>query len=141
MCLLEEVLDWDSVRLRARSGTHRAADHPLRAHGRLAAICGLEYAAQAMAVHGALLAHAALVPGAPPLTGYIATLRDVRLQVARLDDIDTDLIAEAERLMGNERSASYELLLSSAGRVLVQGRATVLFDAAALRAAEGPGLT
>ena len=39
-----------------RASSHRAADNPLRAHGRLGAACGIEYAAQAMAVHGALLA-------------------------------------------------------------------------------------
>ena len=59
MCLLDEVL---SVGVRSESpaaaAAHRAADHPLRAHGRLGAACGIEFAAQAMAVHGALVAGA-----------------------------------------------------------------------------------
>jgi predicted hotdog family 3-hydroxylacyl-ACP dehydratase len=58
--------------------------------------------------------------------GYIVSVRDVRLHVARLDDITTDLIAQAERLMGNEHTATYELRLSSGGLPLVQGRATVV---------------
>jgi predicted hotdog family 3-hydroxylacyl-ACP dehydratase len=123
MCLLDEVLSWDAAQICAASGTHRMAGHPLAAAGRLAAICGLEYAAQAMAVHCALLTDAA---SGPARVGYIASVRDVRLHVARLDDITTDLIAQAERLMGNERTATYELRLSSAGRLLVQGRTTVV---------------
>src|SRR2546430_15076222 len=56
MCLLDEVLSWDAARIRCRSATHRSPDNPLRLHGRLGAACGIEYAAQAMAVHGALVA-------------------------------------------------------------------------------------
>ena len=59
MCLLDEVLSWDAARIRCRSATHRSADNPLRLHGRLGAACGIEYAAQAMAVHGALIAASA----------------------------------------------------------------------------------
>jgi predicted hotdog family 3-hydroxylacyl-ACP dehydratase len=55
MCLLDDVLSWDASRIRCRSASHRTPDNPLRAHGRLGAACGIEYAAQAMAVHGALV--------------------------------------------------------------------------------------
>src|SRR5256884_3247493 len=67
MCLLDEVLSWDAARIRCRSATHRSADNPLRLHGRLGAACGIEYAAQAMAVHGALIAASA------PLASTVAT--------------------------------------------------------------------
>jgi predicted hotdog family 3-hydroxylacyl-ACP dehydratase len=133
MCLLDVVLEWDAVQIRTASGTHRAPDHPLAAHGRLGAICGLEYAAQAMALHGALLAsRGGAPPDQPPLKGYLASVRGVRLHVARLDDIPTELIAAAERITGNEHTASYELRVSSAGRALVEGRATVVFEAGGL---------
>lgn len=59
MCLLDAVVSWDATRIRCRSASHRAPDHPLRAHGRLGIACGIEYAAQAMAVHGALVAASA----------------------------------------------------------------------------------
>src|SRR5580658_11189609 len=67
MCLLDEVLSWDATRIRCRSATHRSPDNPLRQHGRLGAACGIEYAAQAMAVHGALVAASA------PLASTITT--------------------------------------------------------------------
>src|SRR5262250_1492609 len=75
MCLLDEVLSWDAARIRCRSGSHRAADNPLRAHGRLGAACGIEYAAQAMAVHGALVA------ASDPLASTMA--RSVRRSIDR----------------------------------------------------------
>ena len=56
MCLLDAVLAWDSGQIHCRASSHRQPDNPLRAAARLGAACGIEYAAQAMAVHGALLA-------------------------------------------------------------------------------------
>jgi predicted hotdog family 3-hydroxylacyl-ACP dehydratase len=126
MCLLDEVIEWDTQHIRCVSRTHRAADHPLAAHGRLGIACGVEYAAQAMAVHGALTAGAA---GSRPQAGFLASLRDVRLLALRLDDIATDLICEAALIAGDRGSALYEFVLRSAGRQLLSGRATVVFDA------------
>jgi predicted hotdog family 3-hydroxylacyl-ACP dehydratase len=139
MCLLDEVLAWDAARIRCRSGTHRSPDNPLRAHGRLGAACGIEYAAQAMAVHGALIAASA--PLASTVSsqlrgsigagvGYLASVRNVALQVSRLDDLEEDLIAAAERITGDGRTVLYEFNVSSAGRVLMSGRASIVFDAA-----------
>lgn len=59
MCLLDSVAHWDDVRIHARSGSHARDDNPLRRDGRLRALHLCEYGAQAMAVHGGLLAQAA----------------------------------------------------------------------------------
>ena len=56
-------------------------------------------------------------------------LRDVRLHVLRLDDIETDLICDAALVAGDRGSAMYEFALCSEGRRLLSGRATVVFDA------------
>jgi predicted hotdog family 3-hydroxylacyl-ACP dehydratase len=132
MCLLDEVIAWDAGHIRCRSGTHRWPDHPLRSQNRLGIACGIEYAAQSMAVHGAL-AGGALSPGAPPAgaseIGFLAGLRDVRLHVARLDDLEAELLADAELIAGDHGSALYEFSLTSASRRLLSGRATVVFDA------------
>ena len=125
MCLLDEVMEWDARHIRCRSGTHRLPDHPLRSHGRLGAACGIEYAAQAMAVHGALTGGA---PGRSEV-GFLAALRDVRLHVLRLDDLDGELHCEAALVAGDRGSALYEFALQSAARQLLRGRATVVFDA------------
>jgi predicted hotdog family 3-hydroxylacyl-ACP dehydratase len=126
MCLLDEVVDWDAKHIRCRSSTHRAADHPLRSQGRLGVACGIEYAAQAMAVHGALAGGAKHTRSE---LGFLASLRDVRLQVMRLDDIETDLICEAALVAGDRGSALYEFALRSEALRLLSGRATVVFDA------------
>jgi len=138
MCLLDEVLAWDAVRIRCRSDTHRAADNPLRAHGRLGAACGIEYAAQAMAVHGALIAASAplastvsshLRGSIGATVGYLASVRNVALHVVRLDDLSADLIALAEHITGDSRTVLYEFSVWGAEQQLLSGRASIVFDA------------
>jgi predicted hotdog family 3-hydroxylacyl-ACP dehydratase len=138
MCLLDEVLSWDAGRIRCRSATHRAADNPLRAYGRLGAACGIEYAAQAMAVHGALVAASAPLASRVSTSvrssigaaiGYLASVRNVTLYVARLDDLEADLIAAAERITGDGRTVLYEFSVWGAVQPLLRGRASIVFDA------------
>jgi predicted hotdog family 3-hydroxylacyl-ACP dehydratase len=138
MCLLDEVLNWDAVQIRCRSATHHVPDNPLRAQGRLGAVCGIEYAAQAMAVHGALVGASAPLASAisaqvrastRPAIGYLASVRDVALRVTRLDDLEEDLIACAERVTGDGRTVLYEFSLSSAAQILLTGRASIVIEA------------
>ena len=134
MCLLDEVLSWDARHIRCRSATHRTADNPLRAHGRLGAACGIEYAAQAMAVHGALVAASAplasamstSVRGSAGTIGYLASVRNVALYVTRLDDLEADLIALAERVIGDGRTVLYEFSVWGAEQQLLSGRASIV---------------
>ena len=131
MCLLDEVIEWDAGHIRCRSGTHRAVDHPLRSRGRLGMACGVEYAAQAMAAHGALTAGAlrAGAAHARPAAGFLVGVRDLRLQVARFDDVEGDVICTAVLLAGDQHTALYEFALESGPQRLLSGRATVIFDA------------
>jgi predicted hotdog family 3-hydroxylacyl-ACP dehydratase len=125
MCLLDEILKFDQVKLSARSVSHRSAGHPLAVAGHLGIACGIEYAAQAMAVHGALQA----ADAARPAAGFLAALRQVRFFATTLDDIEGDIICEVTQLVGDLGSALYEFSLSAFGRRLLEGRATVVFDA------------
>jgi predicted hotdog family 3-hydroxylacyl-ACP dehydratase len=137
MCLLDEVLHWDATQIRCRSTTHRTCDNPLRAYGRLGAVCGIEYAAQAMAVHGALVGASAPLASSMseqvrdslgPAVGYLASVRSVTLHVGRLDDLPSDLIACAERLAGDARTVLYEFSVTSGQRVVLEGRASIVID-------------
>jgi predicted hotdog family 3-hydroxylacyl-ACP dehydratase len=123
MCLLDEVLDYDDAHLRCRSGTHRALDNPLRSHGQLGIACGIEYAAQAMAIHGSLV-HAERSEA-----GFLASVRQVRLWATRLDDIAADLICSVAYVAGDALSAMYEFNVMAQDRVLLEGRASVVLDA------------
>jgi predicted hotdog family 3-hydroxylacyl-ACP dehydratase len=127
MCLLESVLHWDSTTIRCGSRTHRDAANPLRTGGELPALCGIEYAAQAMALHGGL---AGTIAG-KPTTGYLASLRDVACREDRLDQPAGDLMVEAERLMGDEARVIYQFTLKVGEIEVLSGRATVVLDAAA----------
>src|SRR3984957_1427385 len=112
MCLLDEVLAWDPYHIRCSTGTHRALDNPLRSHDRLGIASGIEYCAQAMALHGALASAAAGAnAGAGSQVGLLASVRDVRLHVLRLDDIEADLLCEATRLAGDGFTALYAFAL------------------------------
>jgi predicted hotdog family 3-hydroxylacyl-ACP dehydratase len=125
MCLLDEVLDWDAQHIRCRTATHRAPDNPLRSRDRLGIACGIEYAAQAMALHGALAGGA----GRSSRVGLLASVRDVRLMGLRLDDIESDLICEVTHLAGDSLTALYEFALRDRDRSLLSGRASVILDA------------
>jgi predicted hotdog family 3-hydroxylacyl-ACP dehydratase len=129
MCLLDEVLSWDSRHIRCRSASHRRVDHPLRAHGHLGIACGIEYVAQAMAVHGAIGAEHSGSTAAKAEVGFLAGLRDVRMHAARLDDIESDLMCEVLRVAGDASSAIYTFSLDAGQRPLLSGRATVVLNA------------
>lgn len=134
MCLLDHVEAWDQERIQCRASSHRTADNPLRAYGRLGAACGIEYAAQAMAVHGALLAP----PGcSSPRVGYLVSVRGTRLHVPRLDDIAADLLVEATCITHSDNNVLYQFSVSAAGRLLLDGRAAVVLNAGPLTPASG----
>lgn len=126
MCLLDGVVQWDAARIRCVSRTHRDPENPLRAGGQLPAVCGIEYAAQAMAVHGGL---AGGISGRPK-AGYLVSLRDVVFRNSRLDDLDGDLIVDAEQLMGDRSRVIYQFKLRVGEVEVLSGRATVVLDAA-----------
>ncbi len=126
MCLLEQVTDWNNERIVCRTASHRLPDNPMRLNGRLGAACGIEYAAQAMAVHGALLANATT----RPRKGYLTSVRDVELLTERLDTVDGNLLIEAERLSGDDNLVLYGFAVLTAERhILLRGRAAVVMDA------------
>jgi len=129
MCLLEEVLSWDLQRISCRSTSHRAIDNPLRAHGRLGAACAIEYAAQSVAVHGALLQ---CPPASGSGFGMLTSARRVELAVARLDDLGHDLVVSALRLHSDAVSALYSFALHDRERLLAQGRLSLLHGAVAV---------
>jgi predicted hotdog family 3-hydroxylacyl-ACP dehydratase len=123
MCLMDEVIEWDPQHIRCRSGSHRAADNPLRSQGSLGIACGIEYAAQTMAIHGAL------ANGGRAEVGFLASVREVRFFASRLDDIESELVCEVRQVAGNELTALYEFVLREPARILLQGRASVVLDA------------
>lgn len=123
MCLLDRMVECAAAFIHCQASGHGDPQHPLRGPAGLPACCGIEYAAQAMALHGALLADA----DAAPQAGFLASARAVRQHVARLDDAAGPIAIRAQRLSGNASQALYAFELRDAnGSLLVDGRATVV---------------
>ena len=120
MCLLEEVEDWNEHAIACRARSHRDAANPLRTAGRLAAIIGVEYAAQAVAVHGGLT-------GNVPRTGYLAAVRDLECAVERLDTVVEDLTIHATQVAAEGVRLLYDFRIVAGGRELLRGRLTVVY--------------
>jgi len=133
MCLLARLDAWDLQHIVCIADNHRDAAHPLRTRRGLLAPCAIEYAAQAMALHGALIGRAAGTPASP---GYLASARGVQLHVLRLDDLpalDTsadELRIEATRQAGDARQILYAFTVDHQGRRLAEGRAAVVLNTA-----------
>ena len=135
MCLLDRVASWDTRQIHCEASSHLAQSNPLRAYGRLGAACGIEYAAQAMAVHGALIAQAQASAGEAtngPQIGYLVSVRSVVLHVERLDKLSGALIIQAERMSGDDSTLLYSFTLHCGIALLVSGRAVVVVNAASL---------
>ncbi len=121
MSLLDEIVAWDVAKVHAVARNARDASHPLRRAGELPAVCGIEYAAQAAAAHGALAA------GRPSENGRLASVRSVVFHACRLDEGAHDLDVLAEQLGESDSGVLYRFEVSSGGRLLVEGRVTVAF--------------
>lgn len=128
MCLLDEVTHWDDFSVSARTHTHRDADNPLRSEGYVSTLSAIEYAAQAMAVHGALVGAVA----ERPLAGYLVSVRKVICLSPSLDDFEGDLFVEARQLAGDAERVMYSFALRVGDADVLSGVATVMLDAGAL---------
>ena len=123
MSLLDTVVAWDDESIHLATQSHSSPDNPLRSDGILRAVHLCEYGAQAMAVHGGLLAQRAGSVAAP---GLLVSLRAVQLLVERIDDLPSVLDVYAQKLLASETSWQYQFRIENHGRVLAQGRAAVI---------------
>lgn len=117
MCLLTRVVRYDAASIVCESESHRDLANPLRAGGLLPASAGIEYAAQAIALHAALGKQA----GAPAGRGFLAVLSDVRWLRDRLDDLAEPLTVEAELLADTGGGLQYRFVVSANGEPAVEG--------------------
>jgi predicted hotdog family 3-hydroxylacyl-ACP dehydratase len=122
MCLLHTVSHWDSTSIHCSAHSHIATENPLRNAQGLPISAGIEYAAQAMAVHGALMAPVDQLPE----VGYLTSVRNVQWWTTRLDDAGAELNVQASRISGNEVSLLYDFTILCNGRLLMRGRAGVM---------------
>ncbi|MET0378806.1 MAG: hypothetical protein ABW049_07415 [Spongiibacteraceae bacterium] len=129
MCLLDRVERWDEREIVCIAHSHARADNPLRNHGpgsgtRLGIATAIEYAAQATAVHGALL----IGEDGKLSSGFLASARNVSWHHPHLDDLSDELAVHATRLSGNEMTVLYAFAIFAAARKLIDGRISIFLN-------------
>jgi len=134
MCLLDAVVEWNDERIVCIATSHRDPCHPLAIDGIVGIAAGVEYAAQAIAVHGALLSAKTITAKA----GYLTSIRDVKWQRERLDDLPGDLTVQAERIAGSDVTLLYRFSVAAMDEILLTGRASILIDVASLQSQHSP---
>ena len=128
MCLLASVDVVDATRIECSSTSQQDVTNPLRFDGRLSVSSGIEYAAQAMALHGRLSAMLGNdVSLEKPVKGYIVVLSKVVFHEDYLDQFAC-LHVECEQLMSLAAGSQYQFKLSAAGACLLEGQALVSLD-------------
>jgi predicted hotdog family 3-hydroxylacyl-ACP dehydratase len=130
MCLLNAVESWTEESIFANAVINKNTN-PLAIEGKLDSTSAIEYAAQAMAVHGALLNEEAAAQGKPqrkPLMGFLASVRSIVCHQPWLDDLNQNLSITATRTAGIESPVSYDFSVSSGDTLCVTGKATVVLN-------------
>lgn len=127
MRLLDRAASWDESSIRCHTKTHQDPANPLRRGACLDAVAGIEYAAQAMGVHMGLLNGGMSSDG---LIGYVGGVRDVVFGIDRLDDCPDELTIDATRLFMGDDSFLYRFAISSGGREVMSGRASIFLKRA-----------
>ncbi len=123
MCLLDAVQAWDQNSITCVTHSHQLSDNPLRNLGVLHSLHLAEYGAQAMAVHGGLLARSEGLTAAP---GFLAMLRGLQLHRQQIDDLPGPLIVSAQQLLASDSGWTYSFEVHHEQTLLAEGRVTVM---------------
>lgn len=127
MCLLDHVISWDERTITCHAISHLQPTNPLRYRNQLNTACGIEYAAQAMAVHGALLGPS---DQEKPRAGFLVSIRGASIHHDRLDNIKQALTISVELINSDDHNMMYAFSLFADDCLLLDGRAAVMLNAA-----------
>jgi predicted hotdog family 3-hydroxylacyl-ACP dehydratase len=123
MCIIASVIAWDAAQIECLVTNHADANNPLRHLGRLSAVHLIEYAAQAAAIHGALLSDSS----GRQAPGMLAAVRECELQHDTIDQLSEPLTVIARRQLANRDGLIYEFEALSNDRArLAHGRLSVM---------------
>ena len=123
MCLLDDVMSWSEQSITCTATSHLLESNPLRFNGGLSTACGIEYAAQAMAVHGALLASN---KQSRPRAGFLLSVRGAKIHRQHLHDLKQALTIIVECINKSEDNLLYAFTVLAENTLLLEGRAVVL---------------
>jgi predicted hotdog family 3-hydroxylacyl-ACP dehydratase len=128
MCLLERVTSWNEEQIHCEAINHRDTNHPLAQNGTLDVMVAIEYAAQAMAVHGALIGEMTTADptSTQPKVGYLASVREVECNLSELHNLPSPLHIEATRLHSEDTRILYSFKVMAGDTLCAEGRAAVV---------------
>ncbi|MEO6748299.1 MAG: 3-hydroxylacyl-ACP dehydratase [Casimicrobiaceae bacterium] len=124
MVMPQAIRHFDPQRIVCTTMRHQDSGNPMRREGRLPALAGVEFAAQAMALHGALRRS----PPAALRHGRLASIRDLVLARRFLDDVNGELVIECRLDVASAGVFAYCFSIEGAGQTLLRGRATVMMS-------------
>ena len=122
MCFLDAVTNWDIENI-CCSATAPGSGHPLMRNGKVSAVVAIEYAAQATALHGALLDAAT-----DPKAGMLAKLRAVDLHCAWFPASKNLLTVHAKLLSRTAGGCAYSFKVNSTYQPIASGSLLVAFQ-------------
>lgn len=121
MCLLEKIESWNENEIVCTAISHLSPNNPLSMKGKLHIIHGVEYAAQAVAVHGRLL-----IASGTSSKGLLASTRNLRFNAHRFDNIKTPIRIHARSLASTIHGVAYSFTVSAGEKVLISGECTII---------------
>lgn len=127
MCLIDGVESWDEETISCISNSHKFENNPLRSNNQLSTVNAIEYGAQAMAIHGALLAKKTnhSFPA-----GYLAAARDVKFgMIQRLDTLELPLTINSTKMLSSGGNLMYSFQIHSGDEFVMSARLTVAAQA------------
>ena len=127
MCLLDTIESWDDRHIVCVATSHRRIDNPLRDRTGLRSLCAIEYGAQAIAAHAALLG---LPSGQGSGVGVLAAVNDIITTVSHLDSIEGPLRIRADAILLHGNGRIYDVMVHDNGRTLLSGRLSVMIPTA-----------
>lgn len=123
MCLIDEVASWDAGGIVCSARNHTRTDHPLRRFSHISSLHLIEYGAQAMAIHGALLEHEC---GSKPQPGMLVAVRAFTATVANLETLDGPLEIHARPELARSGALIYAFRCVHGSTTIASGRVTVM---------------
>jgi len=121
MILLDGIHLCDAERIQCGSRSHLDPFNPMRHDNRLSVFAGVEYAAQAMALHARLTATGEK-DFAQPRKGFLAVANKLRAHAFDLDEYKTPLLIEVIKLHGDFNSSQYRFAITVESRVILEGQ-------------------
>ncbi len=126
MSLLDSVEKFDENQIICLSSTHKQKNNPLRESSRLGCVNGIEYGAQAIAVHGGLMAQENNYE--LPRSGFLVQVKELEFTDCDLSALPGDLTIQAQPILFDQSSMIYTITIEHKHDKLMQGRLMIVIN-------------